>query len=130
MTGIKMGRLSRCVVVAAVAESLGLVSAMPASAASSKQKVKCRGTADFCGATVSVAGGASNRQVTVMLSGTNLKLVAVRVIPAKSKGAYSITRASYRLGGSVYRFTLSAVKANPKGARIVLLFAAGAAGSK
>jgi hypothetical protein len=30
-------------------------------------------------------------------------------------------------GGSEYIFTLNAVKANPKGARIILLFAAGVA---
>jgi hypothetical protein len=74
---------------------------------------------------VSIAGGASDRQLAVALTDTDLKLVAVRVLPSSSKGAYEISRASYRVGGSVYRFTLNAVKANPKGARIVLMFAAG-----
>jgi hypothetical protein len=49
------------------------------------------------------------------------------VIPPASRGSFSITRASFRLGGSQYRFTLSSRRVNPRGARIVLLFAAGAA---
>ena len=85
------------------------------------------GTADFCGATVSIAGGASNRVVTIGLTDTNFKRIAVRVIPSSSKGAFSITKASSINGGSQYRFTLNAVKSNPKGARIILLFAAGSA---
>lgn len=123
-TARTIGRLSRYSLAAAVA--MGLLTAVPASAAApSRQTVKCVGTADFCGATVSIAGGASNKQVTVTLTDTDLKLVSVQAIPSSSKGAYSISKASYRTGGSQYRFTLSAVKANPKGARIVLLFAAG-----
>jgi hypothetical protein len=99
------------------------LSAGPAGAAS--QTVRCVGTADFCGATVSIAGGASNRVVTVNLTGTNLRRIAVRVFPSSSRGAFSISRASYRLGGSQYRFTLNAVRGNPRRSRIVLLFAAG-----
>jgi hypothetical protein len=94
--------------------------------ATGKQTVKCVGTADFCGATVSIAGGASNKVITVNLTGTNFSRVRIRVIPASSKGAFSISKASFRLGGSQYRFTLNAVKANPRRARIILLFAAGA----
>ncbi len=106
--------------------AVGAVAALPADAAP-KQTVKCVGTGDFCGATVSIAGGASNRQVTVRLTDTDLRLVAVRAIPASSRGAFSITHPSYRLGGSEVRFTLNAVRANPAGARIILLFAAGGA---
>jgi hypothetical protein len=102
----------------------GVGASSSASAAPSKA-IKCVGTADFCGATVSIAGGASNRVVTINLTGTNLKRIAVRVIPSASKGAFSITKASFMTGGSVYRFTLNSVKSNPKGARIILLFAAG-----
>jgi hypothetical protein len=89
------------------------------------QTVRCVGTADFCGASVSIVGGASNRVVTVNLTGTNLKLAKVTVVPAASRRAFSISRASYRLGGSQYRFTLNAVRANRRGARIILIFAAG-----
>jgi hypothetical protein len=76
---------------------------------------------------VSIAGGASNKVVTINLTDTNLRRVGVRVIPASSRGAFSISRASFRLGGSQYQFTLNAVSSNPRGSRIVLLFAAGAA---
>ena len=93
--------------------------------AAGNQTVKCIGTADFCGATVSLAGGASNKVITVNLTDTNFSRVGVWVIPNTSKGAYSISKASFRLGGSQYRFTLNAVQSNPRGARIILLFAAG-----
>jgi len=100
--------------------------AAPASAASSST-LKCVGTGDFCGATVSIAGGASNRVVTINLTDTNFTRVAVRVIPPSSKGSFLISKGSFRNGASQYRFTLNAVKGNPRGARIVLLFSAGVA---
>ena len=105
---------------------LAAVVALPAGAAKN-QSVNCVGTADFCGATVSIAGGASNKVVTVRLTDTNFRRIGVRVIPGQSKGAFSITKASFRLGGSEYRFTLNAVQSNPKRSRIILLFAAGTA---
>lgn len=99
----------------------------PTAGAAANQTVKCVGTADFCGATVSIAGGASNSVVTINLTDTDFSLVGVRVIPATSRGAFSISNASFQLGGSQYRFTLNAVRSNPSGARIILLFAAGTA---
>jgi hypothetical protein len=113
--------------VLAVALVLAVLVVAPAGAAR-KQTVRCVGTADFCGATVSIAGGASNRVVTIKLTDTDFRRVAVRVIPASSRGAFSISKASFRLGGSQYRFTLNAVKSNPRRARIILLFAAGTRG--
>jgi hypothetical protein len=65
--------------------------------------------------------------VTINLTGTNFSRVGVRVIPSSARGGFSISRASFRLGGSQYRFTLSSRRVNPRGARIILLFAAGAA---
>ena len=115
----------RHITALATALTVAVVVALPAAAAPNPI-VRCVGTGDFCGATVTIAGGASNRHVTVHLTDTDLRLVAVRAIPASSRGAFSITHPSYRLGGSVARFTLNAVKANPPGARIILLFAAGA----
>lgn len=93
--------------------------------AAGNQTVKCVGSADFCGATVSIAGGASNKVITVNLTDTNFSRVGIWVIPNTSKGAFGISKASFRLGGSQYRFTLNAVKANPRRARIILLFSAG-----
>jgi hypothetical protein len=103
-----------------------VVAALPVvSAGAATQTVRCVGTADFCGATVSIAGGASNRVVTINLTGTNFRRAGVRVIPSSSRGAFSITRTSFRLGGSQFRFTLNAVRSNPRRSRIILLFAAG-----
>jgi hypothetical protein len=118
-------RLRLALLAAGAVVAAGAV-AVPTGAAT-RQTVRCVGTGDFCGATVSIAGGASNRIVTVNLTDTDLRRVGVRVIPASSRGAFSISRASFRQGGSQYRFTLNAVRANPRGARIILLFAAGAA---
>ncbi len=103
---------------------VGAFAVAPAGAAST-QTVKCVGTADFCGASVSIAGGASNKVVTVNLTDTDFSRVGLRVIPSSSRGAFSISKAGFSLGGSVYKFTLNAVSSNPKGARIILLFAAG-----
>ena len=115
----------RHVVTAAILTTLvGAFAAAPAGAAST-QSVKCVGTADFCGASVSIAGGASNKVVSIQLTDTDFSRVGLRVIPSASRGAFSISKAGFTLGGSVYRFTLSAVSSNPKGARIILLFAAG-----
>jgi hypothetical protein len=105
--------------------TIGVLVTVSSAGAARTQTVRCVGTADFCGAAVSIAGGASNRVVNVNLTGTNLKLAKVTVVPSASKRAFSISKASYRLGGSQYRFTLNAVRANPRGARIILIFAAG-----
>ena len=110
--------------VLSVALVAGALAASSAGKTSSKA-LKCVGTADFCGATVPIAGGASNKVVTIKLTDTDFKRVAVRVIPSTSKGAYSITKGALITGGSQYRFTLNAVKSNPKGARIIILFSAG-----
>jgi hypothetical protein len=117
---------NRYLIPAAAALALvpGAIAAVPAGAAG-KQTVKCVGNGWFCGATVSLAGGASNKQVTINLTDTDFVRAQVRVTPGSSRGAFSITKASFAQGGSVYRFTLNAVKANPKNAKIILLFATG-----
>jgi hypothetical protein len=110
-------------VAAALALGGGAIAAVPASAAG--KTVRCVGNGWFCGATVSLAGGASDRKVTINLTDTDFSRVAVRVTPGSSRGAFSISNAGFQLGGSQYRFTLNAVKSNPKNARIILLFATG-----
>jgi hypothetical protein len=114
----------RALTVLALTAGVGVLAAVPAVAAA-KTNVRCVGSADFCGAKVSIAGGASNRIVTIGLPSTNLKLVGVSAIPVKSRGAFGISKAAFRVGGSQCRFTRSAVRSNPRGARIILLFAAG-----
>lgn len=103
----------------------GAIGAAPATAAT--QQVHCAGTSDGCVASVSIARGASNRTVIILLTDTNFRRVGLRVTPSQSKGAFSIKNARFALGGSEYIFTLNAVKANPARARIILLFAAGVA---
>jgi hypothetical protein len=107
----------------------GAVAAVGSAGAAGRQVVRCVGTADYCGAAVSIAGGATNRAVTVALTDTNLKLVGVWAVPATSITRFRITKASFRLGGSQYRFTLNAQRGNPRRSRIVLLFAAGSQGT-
>jgi hypothetical protein len=110
----------------AIASALA-VTALPAASAQNGGTIRCAGTADFCGATVSIAEGARNRVVTINHLSISFRRVVVRVIPDKFKGAFRITHARFLLGGSEYRFTLNAMRSNPRPARIVLLFAAGQA---
>jgi hypothetical protein len=86
-------------------------------------RVDCVGEEKLCTARVPLAGGASNKQVIVELTGTNLKLVSQTVDPEWVYGAYSLTKGSYRLGGSEYTATLNAVESIPKGALLWLTFA-------
>jgi len=122
MTHLLRRRCAQATALAAVIPAA--LFAAPAVAASSST-VRCVGNGYFCGATVSIAGGASNRVVTINLTDTDFKRVGVRVLPASSKGSFSISQASFRNGGSQYRFKLNAVQGNPPGAKIILLFAAG-----
>jgi hypothetical protein len=110
--------------IAAVMVTAGVL-LMAGSAAARTQTVRCVGTADSCGATVSIAGGATSRQVTVRLTHKNLQLVRVVAVPASSGKVVSLSNASYQSGGSRYGVIVHSVKANPRGARVVLIFAAG-----
>jgi hypothetical protein len=115
----------RLVSLAVVIATAGVLLTAATASAGRTQTVRCVGNANFCGATVSIGGVATTRVVNVRLTDTDLKLARVSVIPAASRRAFSISKASYRLGGSQYRFTLNAVRANRRGARIILIFAAG-----
>ena len=117
-------RTGAAAVVAAAAAVIGIVVALPASAAG--RTVKCVGTADFCGATITLpVAGVSNEKVTIELTDTDFHRVALQVIPNDSKGSYEITKPSFELGGSDYVFTLNAAQGQPAHARIILIFAAG-----
>jgi hypothetical protein len=93
-----------------------------ATAASKATTVVCRGSERMCSASVSLAGGASNKLVVIELPGTSWRAPSVRVTPASSRGAYSISHRRFTLGGSQYRFVLSAVRSNPRGSRLTLTF--------
>jgi hypothetical protein len=120
-------KLLKLLPLGALAVLAGTLALAGPASASRTQTVRCVGAADYCGATVSIAGGANNRVVSVQLTNTNLRLVRVWGLPANAS-AYKISRAGFRLGGSVYRFTLNAWAGNPRRARIVLLFGAGSRG--
>jgi hypothetical protein len=117
----------RPLALVALAALVGALTIAGPAAASRNQSVRCVGAADYCGATVSIAGGAKNRIVSVNLTSTNLRLIRVWGLPA-SRSAFKISKAGFRLGGSVYRFTLNAWVRNPPRARIILLFGAGSPG--
>jgi hypothetical protein len=108
----------------ALACATTLASAAPALGAG-KQTVRCVGGGDFCTASVGIADGADDKVVTVRLTDTDLRLVEVTALNALTERSYAIDDASTRRGGSQFRFTLDAPKANPTGARLVLQFAAG-----
>jgi hypothetical protein len=100
--------------------------ALGAPAASAKPKVRsiaCKGGSSSCVATVNLAGGASNVKLKIALTDTNLKLVSVTAKPKEVKGAYSLSKGTYSLGGSVYTTTLNAVQSIRKGATLTLKFA-------
>jgi hypothetical protein len=116
---MKRAFLFACLSAGCLAGALAPTSAM---AASRSTTVTCRGTERMCSASVSLAGGASNKLVRIELPGTSWRAPSVRVTPASSRGAYSITRARFASGGSEYRFTLGAVRGNPRGSRLTFTF--------
>jgi hypothetical protein len=105
------------------AGAITLLAAAPASAlaAPAHQTVRCVGTADGCGVTVPIGGGARGKVVTVKLTDTNLTLASVTAVSAVKDG-YDLSKESYRAGDSVFRFTLNAKRGNPRRARLVLVF--------
>jgi hypothetical protein len=116
---MKRATISACLGGAFLAAAVATGSA---DAASKTVTVTCRGSERVCNASVSLAGGAGNKLVKVELPGTSWRRPSVRVTPPSSRGAYSISRGRFALGGSEYRFTLNAVKANPRGSHLTLTF--------
>jgi hypothetical protein len=115
-------RTPRCLVAAVLAA--GALAAIAAPSAVAKTvSLKCRGGSSSCSVTIGLAGGASNKKLKIALTDTNLKLVGRSVKPKEVKGAYSLSKGSYSLGGSVYNVTLNAVQSIPKGATLTLRFA-------
>ena len=103
--------------------SLSALDTTVANAAKVKS-ITCRGGGDSCAAVISLAGGASNVKLRITLSDTDLKLVSRVVKPSSVRGAYSLSKGSYSLGGSLYTVTLNAVQSIPKGSTLTLRFAA------
>jgi hypothetical protein len=119
---MKRAFLFACLIAGCLTSVLAPGSAV---AASRTTTVRCRGTERVCSAVVSLAGGASNKPVRIELPGTRWRTPRVEVTPASSRGAYSITGARFATGGSEYRFTLNAVRGNPRGSRLTFIFRKG-----
>jgi hypothetical protein len=117
---MKRALLGVCLAGACVATALAPISATAAR----PTIVKCRGSKRVCSASISIAGGASNKLMMIELPGTSWRSPSVSVSPASSRGAYSITSRRFTLGGSVYRFILNAVRSNPRSARLTFTFRA------
>ena len=98
------------------------VALIASAAASAQGVVTCQGGSKSCKARVSIAGGASNRQVVIRLSDTDLRLVSVRPNRRSLNGAYSLSRERFQDGGSAYAFTLNAAQAAPRGSQVILTF--------
>jgi hypothetical protein len=86
--------------------------------------VRCRGDANSCRATVSLAGGASNKRVVIDLTDTDLRLVSVRPNRRSLRGAYGLFGQRLRRGGSQYVVTLNAAQSIPRGSDLILTFRA------
>jgi hypothetical protein len=109
--------------LAAAVLAAGALAAIAAPSASAKTvTIKCRGGSSSCSATIGLAGGASNKKLKIVLTDTNLKLVGISAKPSEVKGAYSLSKGSFSLGGSVYNVTLNAVQSIGKGATLTLKF--------
>jgi hypothetical protein len=115
-------RSRRAVALASSAVAICTVALSTNASAVQPKPIKCKGGATSCTATISLAGGASNKKLRIALSDTDLKLAGQTVKPSEVKGAYSLTKGSYSQGGSLYTVTLNAVKAIPKGATLTLKF--------
>jgi hypothetical protein len=119
-SGARTGTSQR---LAAAVLAAGALAAIAAPGAAAKTvSLKCRGGGNACNATIGLAGGASNKKLKISLTDTNLKLVGISVKPAEVKGAYSLSKGSFSLGGSLYTVTLNAVQSIPKGATLTLKF--------
>lgn len=101
---------------------VGLLGARPP--ASGSQTISCRGTVRSCKAQVSIAGGASNREVTIRLPGRKLRLRSVKAVPARCRGTYLLSDGHSLDRGSEYRVDLNALRSDPRGSHLLLTFAA------
>jgi hypothetical protein len=117
---IRAGALRR---LAAALFTVGALVGVIAGGASAKTvSLTCRGSGSSCSTTIGLAGGASNKKLKIALSDTNLKLVGISAKPSIVREAYSLSKGSYSLGGSVYTVTLNAVQSIPKGSTLTLRF--------
>ena len=96
--------------------------AQGARAAIGAASARCVGSEHLCGVSFSLAGGASNKRLTVNLPGTNMHVLNSFATPRTVRAAYSLRLPRFSLGGSVYSVTLNAVASIRAPARVNLVF--------
>jgi hypothetical protein len=116
--------------LAALATTIVMASLTSSAAAAGSATATCRGSERLCTATFSLAGGASNKQLRVMLPGTSFVLLSTNATPAFVHGAYRLSAARFSLGGSLYTTILDAVEAIPAGSKLFLTFGTPGSGLK
>jgi hypothetical protein len=99
-----------------LAALVALIAAVPAFAAG-HVTVTCKqmGKTSYCDAKVPLKGGASNKTVTVNLSGTGWKFASATVSSKSLKGAYSLSGGHFTNGGKTYVAKLNAVQSIRRG---------------
>jgi hypothetical protein len=103
---------------------VGALGAKPPTAGA--QQVSCHGNGQACTARIDLAGGASNRTITIRLTDTDLRLESVKAYPTSSRDAYTLSDGRFKLSGSEYVTVLNAVESNPRGSYLILTFKASA----
>jgi hypothetical protein len=98
---------TRIAVLAATVTAVALLAAPAAEART--VSANCRGNDNRCVATIALNGGQSNTHVIINLTGTDMELRSVHVLPRSDAGAFNLSHQTFRLGGSQYRALLSAV---------------------
>ena len=96
--------------------------AQTARAAVGAATATCVGTEHLCGVSFSLAGGASNKLLTVRLPGTNMHVLNRFATPITVQSAYRLSGPRFSLGGSVYSVTLNAVASIRPPARLNFVF--------
>jgi hypothetical protein len=124
--------------VVAAATLVATTASVPASAATTGHAppaparhvthVSCKGTSTACTASVSLAGGASNERVAIVLPSTGLRLTGVKPNHRTLKGSYLVSDQHLRADGRTYAFTLNAARA-PRGSALTFTFRQAKAGS-
>jgi pimeloyl-ACP methyl ester carboxylesterase len=85
---------------------------------------RCRGGSNFCRARLDLAGGASDKRITIRLSDPHLRLVSVRPNRRSLRGTYGLSEHRLRRGGLRYAVTLDAVQSIPRGSHLTFTFQA------
>lgn len=96
--------LATCMIAGTLAATAGAAGSATAT---------CRGSANLCEATFSLAGGASNKRLTVQIPVTNIRLLGVNATPAYVNGATGSSAAASPPAARSTRSTSTPSTASP-----------------